>query len=260
MNQLRFDENLAIREVLDDIVGMVDRRERLIESAGKMAEETRDERMAGEIKQLERLMSDFLTLFDPVLVKVRAYAERLKQSIAESEAFLRSLVGIIDAGKTVDGTSATVQELEKDADEVQTDLDLANQTLEKIENLFKKTRQYLPTEPSVKPAATFKPSIESLNKPAIHYPRARPYARVQPSAQPIARPPQSFQLTSETRDRISDLFDRTGMTDHLNPISTPREQSADDTVQPRRMMQRSDNKPLRPFAWAGPRPSTDQSS
>src|SRR5215472_2265013 len=134
MNQLRFDENLAIREVLDDIVGMVDRREKLIQSAGQMAEETRDERMAGEIKQLERLMSDFLTLFDPILVKVHAYAEGLKQSISESEAFLRSLVGIIDAGKTVDGTSATIQELEKDADEVQTDLDLANRTLDKIES------------------------------------------------------------------------------------------------------------------------------
>lgn len=255
MNQLRFDENLAIREVLDDIVGMVDRRERLIESADAMAEEARDERMAAEVKQLERLMSDFLTLFDPVLVKVHAYAERLKQSISESEAFLRSLVGIIDAGKTVDGTSATVQELEKDADEVQTDLDLANQTLDKIENLFRKTKRYLPTEPSLRPAETFKPSSESLNRPGNHYIRARPYVHAQPST----RPQQSFQLTSETRDRISDLFDRTGMTEHLNTTSTPQETSTGNTVQPRRMEQRSQNK-LRPFVRAGLRPSSDQSS
>ena len=256
MNQLRFDENLAIREVLDDIVGMVDRRVRLIESAGQMAEETRDQRMAGDIKQLERLMSDFLTLFDPVLVKVRAYAERLKLSISESETFLRSLVGIIDAGKTVDGTSATIQELEKDADEAQTDLDLANQTLDKIEDLFRKTKQYLPTEPTAKPVPTFKHSSEVLDRPGYHYNRPRPYVQARPSV----RSQQSFQLTNETRDRISDLFDRTGMTDHLNSSPIAEERSTDDSIQPRRRIERPANKTLRPFAWTGPRPSADQSS
>ena len=256
MNQLRFDENLAIREVLDDIVAMVDRRERLIESAGNMAEETRDERMAGEVKQLERLMSDFLTLFDPVLVKVRAYAERLKQSTSESEAFLRSLVGIIEAGKTVDGTSATVQELEKDADEVQTDLDLANQTLDKIENLFRKTRQYLRTEPTAKPIEPLKPSSESPNRPGDHYNRTRPYVH----AQPTARSQQSFQLSSETRDRISDLFERTGMADQLSSSPSSSEHSADDPIQQRRPIGRPDSRPLRPFVWTGPRSSSDQSS
>lgn len=256
MNQLRFDENLAIREVLDDIVGMVDRRERLIESAGAMAEEARDERMAGEVKQLERLMIDFLILFDPILLKVRAYGERLKQSISESEVFLRSLVGIIDAGKTVDGTSATIQELEKDADEVQTDLDLANRTLEKIENLFRKTKQYLSTEAGAKPAETLKPSTEGLNKPGDHYGRARPFVHAQPSA----RPQQRLQLTSETRDRITDLFSRTGMDDHLNASPNPEAQPTDDLVPSKRMMQRSENRPLRPFVSTGLRPSTDQSS
>ena len=256
MNQLRFDENLAIREVLDDIVGMVDRRERLIQSAGQMAEETRDERMAGEVKQLEVLMSDFLTLFEPVLVKVRAYAERLKQSTSESEAFLRSLVGIIDAGKTVDGTSATIQELEKDADEVQTDLDLANQTLDKIGDLFRKTRPYMRTEPAVKPIEPLKPSSEGLNRSGDHYNKTRPYVH----AQPTARSQQSFQLSNETRDRISDLFDRTGMADHLSSSPGASERSADDSIQPRRPLGRPENKSLRPFVWAGPRSSTDQSS
>ncbi len=37
MNELRFDENLAIREVLDDIIGMVNRREKLIQSATEEA-------------------------------------------------------------------------------------------------------------------------------------------------------------------------------------------------------------------------------
>jgi len=256
MNQLRFDENLAIREVLDDIVGMVDRREKLIQSAGQMAEETRDERMAGEIKQLERLMSDFLTLFDPILVKVHAYAEGLKQSISESEAFLRSLVGIIDAGKTVDGTSATIQELEKDADEVQTDLDLANRTLDKIESLFKKTKQYPRTEPSPKPVETIKPSNENVNRPQYHYVRPR---SVFP-AQSGVRAQHGFQLTNETRDRINDLFDRTGMADHLNASPGQQEPSIDDPVQPRRMLLREESRPLRPFVRAGLRPSSDQSA
>jgi hypothetical protein len=142
MNKLSFDENLAIREVLDDIVGMVERREKLIDSVSQQAEETSDARMKEHVAKLEGLMTDFLTLFEPILSKVRAYGESLKDSMSESEAFLKSLVGIIDAGKTIEGTSATVQELEKDADEVQSELRESTEIVDKIEGLFKRTKQY----------------------------------------------------------------------------------------------------------------------
>src|SRR2546425_10375125 len=135
MNELRFDENLAIREVLDDIIGMVARREKLIDSASQQAGKTRDERMAQHVKKLEELMSDFLVLFNPVLDKVRTYGQSLKESISDSEAYLKSLAGIIEAGKTIEGTSATLQELEKDADGVQGELEHSSDTLEKIEDL-----------------------------------------------------------------------------------------------------------------------------
>lgn len=142
MNELRFDENLAIREVLDDIVGMVDRREKLIRSASQQAEKSRDERMAQHVQKLEGLMSDFLVLFDPILTKVKKYGEGLRESVSDSEKYLKSLVGIIDAGKAVEGTSATLKELEKDADGVQEELTLNSEALSKIEDLFKRTRQY----------------------------------------------------------------------------------------------------------------------
>ncbi len=142
MNQLTFDEDLTIREVLDDIIGMVDRREKLIESAAERAEDSKDDRMAQNVVQLQRLMSDFVALFDPIFVKVRAYSESLKQTISESEAFVKSLVGIIDAGKTIDGSSATVQELEKDADEAEENLRESKEILSRIENLFKRTKRY----------------------------------------------------------------------------------------------------------------------
>ncbi len=142
MNKLTFDENLAIREVLDDIIGMVDRREKLIESVSQQAEERDDGRMKEHVTKLEDLMSDFLTLFEPILAKVRTYADTLKESITDSEAFLKSLVGIIDAGKSIEGTSATLQELEKDADEVQEELRESTETISKIEDLFKRTKQY----------------------------------------------------------------------------------------------------------------------
>ncbi len=145
MNELRFEENLAIREVLDDIIGMVDRREKLISSASEKAENTRDERMAQHIKKLEELMSDFLVLFNPILDKIRSYSQSLKESISDSEAYLKSLTGIIEAGKTIEGTSATLQELEKDADGVQAELEQSSDTLEKIEDLFRRTKQYSPT-------------------------------------------------------------------------------------------------------------------
>ena len=142
MNELKFDENLAIREVLDDIIGMVERRENLIRSVSQQAEKSRDERMAQHVQKLEGLMSDFLALFDPILTKVKRYGEGLRESVSDSEKYLKSLVGIIDAGKAVEGTSATLQELEKDADGVQEELKLNSEALSKIEDLFKRTRQY----------------------------------------------------------------------------------------------------------------------
>jgi GTP1/Obg family GTP-binding protein len=142
MNELKFDENLAIREVLDDIVGMVERREKLIRSASQQAEKSRDERMAQHVQKLEGLMSDFLALFDPILTKVKRYGEGLRESVSDSEKYLKSLVGIIEAGKAVEGTSATLQELEKDADGVQEELKLSSEALSKIEDLFKRTRQF----------------------------------------------------------------------------------------------------------------------
>ncbi len=144
MNELRFDENLAIREVLDDIVGMVARREKLIRSANQQAEKSRDDRMAQHVKKLEGLMSEFIILFAPILDKVRKYGERLRESISDSETFLKSLAGIIEAGKTIEGTSATLAELERDADGVQVDLQQSAETLDKIEDLFKSTKQYGP--------------------------------------------------------------------------------------------------------------------
>jgi hypothetical protein len=142
MSQLKFDENLAIREVLDDIIEMVARRERLINSASEQAEKTRDERVAQHVKKLEGLMSDFLTLFEPILEKVRAYGETLKESISESEAYVKSLAGIIEAGKAIDGASATVQELEKDADGVEADLRQSTEIVDKIQELFETTKPY----------------------------------------------------------------------------------------------------------------------
>jgi hypothetical protein len=159
MNQLTFDENLAIREVLDDIIGMVDRREKLIRSASEEAERARDDRMAQHVSQLEALMADFLTLFEPIMVKIRKYGEGLRDSITDSENYLRSLVGIIEAGKSVEGTSATLQELERDADGVQEDLELSSELVDKIEDLFRKTRPY--SHQALEPRQ--EPSIEAPN-------------------------------------------------------------------------------------------------
>ena len=142
MSQIRFDENLAIREVLDDIVGMVARREKLIDSADKQARESKDERIAQHVKKLKELMSDFLTLFSPILEKVRSYGDELKESISESEAYLKSLAGIIAAGKAIDGSSATIRELEKDSDRVQGELEQSTDILDKIQDLFAATKEY----------------------------------------------------------------------------------------------------------------------
>jgi GTP1/Obg family GTP-binding protein len=161
MNQLTFDENLAIREVLDDIIGMVDRREKLIRSAAEEAERSRNDRMAHHVTQLEALMSDFLTLFEPIMVKIRKYGEGLRDSIIDSENYLRSLVGIIDAGKNVEGTSATLQELQRDADGVQEQLELSSEMVGKIDDLLRKTMPY--SRQALE--SRQQPSLESPNSP-----------------------------------------------------------------------------------------------
>jgi hypothetical protein len=144
MNELKFDDNLAIREVLDDIIAMVDRREKLIQSVRQKAEESGDQQMIQHSHKLQGLMSEFLALFEPILSKVVKYAETLQGSVAESEKFLKSLIGIISAGKNVDGGSATVQELERDAQGVNEELQLSLEELAKIKDLFSRTQEYAP--------------------------------------------------------------------------------------------------------------------
>src|SRR2546428_14090893 len=103
MNQLTFDENLAIREVLDDIIGMVDRREKLIRSSAEEAERSRDDRMAQHVTQLEALMADFLTLFGPIMAKIRKYGEGLKGSTTNFGKYSRGLWGKNWLGKELEG-------------------------------------------------------------------------------------------------------------------------------------------------------------
>jgi hypothetical protein len=169
MSQLKFDENLAIREVLDDIIGMVARREKLISSASEQAAKTRDERVAQHVKKLEGLMSDFLTLFEPILAKVRVYGETLKESVSESEAYIKSLEGIIAAGKAIDGTSATLQELEKDADSVQGDLQQSTEILDKIQDLFETTKPYRAKSPDSRSEDATSQASSSRTRHAPHY-------------------------------------------------------------------------------------------
>lgn len=170
MSQLKFDENLAIREVLDDIIGMVARREKLISAANEQAEKTRDERTAQHVKKLEVLMSDFLTLFEPVLDRVRAYGESLRESISESEAYIKSLEGIIEAGKAIDGTSATLTELEKDADSVQGQLQQSTEILAKIQDLSESTRPYRAKSPEPRSSEDVTSQLSSSRtRHAPHY-------------------------------------------------------------------------------------------
>jgi hypothetical protein len=169
MSQLTFDENLAIREVLDDIIGMVARREKLLGAASEQAEKTRDERTGQHVKKLEALMSDFLTLFEPILDKVRAYGETLKESISDSNAYLKSLAGIIEAGKAIDGTSATLSELEKDADSVQGELERSKETLDKIQDLFESTKLYRTKSPESRSEDATSQLSTSRTKHAPHY-------------------------------------------------------------------------------------------
>lgn len=288
MNQLRLDENLAVREILDDIVGMFDRREKLIASAEQVAEDTRDTGMAAQVKQLEALMTDFLNLFDPVLVRIKAYGEKLKQSVSDSEAFLRSLVEIIDAGKTVDGSSATMKELERDANEVQYELNSSSEILTMIENLFRRTKRYASQESGAKSSVLLEPSSRNLSRSDGRYVTAKSYSgqSVEPTRKVSAFTPStssktgvasqsqhtrphgysgseadsgpSLTLTEETRNRIEDLFSGKRIFDRTD--SSPSEKAITDQA-PRttKSVPNSEARKLRPFVWAPARSSSDES-
>ena len=256
MNQPGFDETLAIREVLDDIVGMVNRRERLIESASQEAQETRDERLSVYVKQLDQLMTNFLVLFEPILVKVRAYGEGLKSSLIESESFLRSLVGIIDAGRAVDGSSATLQELEKDADELEYDLKVSTDTLSKIEDLFKRTRRYVSSEPQSprKQESTIRLAESHSTLQGSQVAERRQYRRQVAVSE--TRP--TLSLPEETRARIEDLFNGPGAVTNASPSSSQSTNPDGEPIHPLSKVQDGGTKRLRPFARTFPRPSSDQ--
>jgi hypothetical protein len=204
VNELRFDENLAIREVLDDIIGMVARREKLIISASQQAVKTRDERMTQHVKKLEELMADFLVLFDPILDKVRSYGESLRESISDSEAYLKSITRIIEAGKTIEGASATLRELEKDADGVQGELEQSTDTLDKIEDLFERTNQYTRAPSASRSAEADRPFAHQL-------PRYDPTPSTLRREKTDRRPTTSSSSGREETDR--------GSTHKLSPMA-----------------------------------------
>lgn len=256
MNQPGLDEDLAVREVLDDIIGMVNRRERLIESASQEAEETRDEHMSLYVNQLQQLMTNFLVLFEPVLIKVRAYAETLKSSLSESESFLRSLVGIIDAGKAVDGSSATMQELEKDADELEYDLKVSTETLTKIEDLFKRTRRYSSPEPQNQ-AKRLEPKLGPTELHDVFQGRVIERKHHRSQLPPVSGSRPTLSLTDETRARIQDLFNGPSAVTSASPSSsqgqTPNAETKESVA-----IQPGETKRLRPFTRIFSRPSADQ--
>ena len=233
-------------------------------------------------------MTDFLNLFEPVLVKLRAYGEKLKQSISDSEAFLRSLVEIIEAGKTVEGSSATLHELEKDADEAQYELSTSSETLNKIENLLKRTKRYANQEITAKPPVPLPPTIRNP-RPEIRYETSTSYAdrSVEPTRKisafvPSADPPSrvasqveqprpynysgseaesgpTLSLTEETRNRIEDLFSGKGFSDGAVSSASPSGTLGDQARTTTRVANPEVRK-LRPFVWAPARSSSDESS
>ncbi len=142
MSQLSFGDNLVVREALDDMVEKVATREKLIQSARQLAEKSRDERMGGNVRLLEALMSEFLALYKPVIERIRKYGESIQESISESEAHLKSLLGIIEAGKGIGGMPSTLHEIEEDAEEIKESMQLSATVLDRIGKLLQRIGRY----------------------------------------------------------------------------------------------------------------------
>ena len=143
-----FDDTYNIREVLDDIIGRVNLREKLIQTAKQFSEKKREEKFTLAIRQFENLMRDFLRLYQPVVDRIRSYKESLQKELSSLRSASATVNGMLEVSKGIEGLASKVRELEGSAEELDTSISEKMKVLEKIDGFLSQVRPYQGTTDS----------------------------------------------------------------------------------------------------------------
>ena len=138
-----FDQNYVVREALDDLLGKVATREKMIESARQLAERKKEEKTSVVLKNFEHLMVDFVSFYQPILEKIQTFKTNLQNAMSDSKSLLSSVKGVLEVTKSIEGMSPKVKELETDQDELDRTIKDKVATLEKVKTLFDKVHPYI---------------------------------------------------------------------------------------------------------------------
>ncbi len=137
-----FDQDYIVREAVDDVLGKVETREKLIDSARDMAEKRREENHATVVKHFEALMEDFLHFYQPLLEKIKRHEGTLQESVTELKAQLSSTKSMLQVTKTIEGDTPKAEELDREINGLEKNIASKSTTIDKIKKLFEKTKRY----------------------------------------------------------------------------------------------------------------------
>jgi uncharacterized coiled-coil DUF342 family protein len=137
-----FDPDYIVREAIDDILGKVETREKLIDSARDLAEKRKDESQVSVVKNFETLMVDFLRFYQPLLDRIRRYEGTLHDSISETKTHLASTKSMLQVTKNIEGTTPKSEELDREVNHLEKNIQGKTTTVDRIKKLLEKIKPY----------------------------------------------------------------------------------------------------------------------
>ncbi len=142
MDEHIFDPDYVVREAIDDILGKVETREKLIDSARDLAEKRKDESHVSVVKNFEGLMVDFLHFYQPLIERIKRYESSLHDSITDLRAHLASTKSMLQVTKGIEGVTTKSEDLDREISHIEKTIQRKTTTIDRIKKLFEKTKPY----------------------------------------------------------------------------------------------------------------------
>jgi methyl-accepting chemotaxis protein len=141
---MTFDESYNMREAVDFLNDKLGVREKLIQSAKQFSEKSGNQKFNVTVKRFEDLIADFLRLYQPIFDKISGHREALQKEVESQKDALTGVLGMIQVAKGVEVLADRVRELETEAKGIESGINEKVKTLEKIEDLLRRTRHQMP--------------------------------------------------------------------------------------------------------------------
>jgi len=137
-----FDPDYIVREAIDDILGKVETREKLINSARELAEKRKDESHVSVVKNFETLMVDFLHFYSPLMERIKRYEGNLHDSLTDLKSHLASTKSMLQVTKGIEGVTAKSEDLDREITHIEKTIQSKTTTIDRIKKLYEKTKPY----------------------------------------------------------------------------------------------------------------------